>query len=84
MARINTTELIHMVSETAYRTDQVRQDPMVLIAAQRLAQDARATVTSAGQLATSVGVAWVRASEGRPPIAPRSSFNPRPKANPAE
>lgn len=82
MARINTTELIHMVSETAYRADQVRQDPMVLMAAKRLAHDARATATSASQLATSVGLAWARAGEGRPPIAPRSNFNLRSTVDP--
>ena len=78
MARINTTELIYMVSETAYRADQVRQDPMVVSAAKRLAHDARSTATSAGQFAASVASAWAHASEGRPPFTPRSSFNAHP------
>jgi hypothetical protein len=72
MARINTIELISLVSETAYRADQVRHDPLVAIAAKRFAQDARSTATSACLLATSIANSWALASAGRPPLAPRT------------
>ena len=80
MARINTTELVHLVSETAYRVDQVCQDPTVITASKRFTKGARATATSAGQLVTSVAGAWVRASAGRPPLVPRANLNLPPAA----